>query len=240
MARPEDKELQKQIDEVNKKLDARKRKTDSYYMLEQQLAELYERQAEIQERQVNSKKAQVKVGQANLKISKEVDRTEALINKSFATRISQLMKGNVIGALGLGQTKKHEKAQQNLALQHQKTAQAIQQGAENETVKAEVLDIAAQVQSGILTDATEISKMVEEATGGVGIQNNIMDDLLGKKGKESKLGISSADSAAKLTKRLGIAGAVFATLLSIAQKFAASVDAIGKQFGSLNVQSDEF
>ena len=28
--------------------------------------------------------------------------------------------------------------------------------------------------------------------------------------------------------------------LVIAQKFAASVDAIGKQFGSLNVQSDEF
>ena len=240
MARPEDKELQKQIDELNKKLDARKRKTDSYYMLEQQLAELYERQAEIQERQVNSKKAQVKVGQANLKISKEVDRTEALINKSFATRISQLMKGNVIGALGLGQTKKHEKAQQNLALQHQKTAQAIQQGAENETVKAEVLDIAAQVQSGILTDATEISKMVEEATGGVGIQSNIMDDLLSKKDAENTLGISSADSAAKLTKRLGIAGAVFGALLAVAQKFAGSVDAIGKQFGSLNVLSQGF
>ena len=240
MARPEDKELQKQIDELNKKLDARKRKTDSYYMLEQQLAELYERQAEIQERQVNSKKAQVKVGQANLKISKEVDRTEALINKSFATRISQLMKGNVIGAFGLGQTKKHEKAQQNLALQHQKTAQAIQQGAENETVKAEVLDIAAQVQSGILTDATEISKMVEEATGGVGIQSNIMDDLLSKKDAENTLGISSADSAAKLTKRLGIAGAVFGALLAVAQKFAGSVDAIGKQFGSLNTLSQNF
>ena len=146
--------------------------------MEAELGELYAQQDEIIGRQTNSKKAQVKVGQANLKISKEVDRTESLINKSFATRISQLMKGNVIAAFGLGQTKKHEKAQQDLALEHQKTAQAIKDGAENETVKAEVLDIAAQVQSGILTDATEISKMVDEATGGVGILSDIMDDLL--------------------------------------------------------------
>ena len=240
MARQEDRELQKRIDDLTEKLEARKRKTESYYEMEAELGKLYEQQDEIIGRQTNSKKAQVKVGQANLKISKEVDRTEALINKSFATRISQLMKGNVIAAFGLGQTKKHEKAQQDLALEHQKTAQAIKDGAENETVKAEVLDIAAQVQSGILTDATEISKMVDEATGGVGIQSDIMDGLLSKKDEENKLGISSADSAAKLTKRLGIAGAVFTTLLSIAQKFAGAVDAIGKQFGSLNVLSKGF
>ena len=33
---------------------------------------------------------------------------------------------------------------------------------------------------------------------------------------------------------------IFAALLAVGQKFAASVDKIGKQFGSLNVQSDEF
>ena len=71
MARQEDRELQKRIDDLTEKLEARKRKTESYYEMEAELGKLYEQQDEIIGRQTNSKKAQVKVGQANLKISKE-------------------------------------------------------------------------------------------------------------------------------------------------------------------------
>ena len=81
MARQEDRELQKRIDDLTEKLEARKRKTESYYEMEAELGKLYEQQDEIIGRQTNSKKAQVKVGQANLKISKEVESAKMTFQK---------------------------------------------------------------------------------------------------------------------------------------------------------------
>mgnify|MGYP001353804326 CR=1 FL=1 len=66
-----------------------------------------------------------------------------------------------------------------------------------------------------------------------------MGRLTELKGKEVKAGAASAKNMKMLAKGGAAAGAVFAVLFSIAQKFAASADAIGAGVGSLNVTSDE-
>ena len=207
--------------------------------VEQEIVALEKEIKDTKAKQTASRKATVKIGQADLKINKELERTDALINKSLSTRINQLMKGNVASAFGLGQARKHEIAQDNLAKRHQAQAKAIKDSNLDQSKKAELLDIAAQVQSGILTDENDINDAVKEA-GGEGVKNlSLSDKLLKSKNNEVAAGIKSSKNMARFAKLSAGALIVFTVIKDIAEKFAGSVDAIGAGFGSLNTMSDE-
>ena len=247
MARPEDIQRAKRLLEIETKLaNLRKGTSDDLNarlpeikQLEREYLQLKEKILEIDEKIVTSRKAQAKIGQQTLKIEKELDRTENLINKSISTRVSQLMKGNIAGAFGLSQTRKHELAQRSLAKEHKEQADLIKASNLDQSKKTELLDIAAQVQAGILTTEGDINDAVKEA-GGEGVKNlSLADKLLESKNAEVAAGAASAKNIKMLARGGAIAGGIFAALATVAKKFAGSVDAIGEGFGSLNVTSDE-
>jgi len=211
-----------------------------YRQAQQRIVELKKEEAELQKEIADSIGDQVKVGKQHLAIEKELDRTLALQEKSFSSRIQSLLKGNVASAVGLKSTRAHEKAQRDLAEEHKEVSDALAKTNLSQAQQNDLLDIASQIQKGELTDQESITAAVKEKGGGELENVNIMGRLTELKGKEVKAGAASAKNMKMLAKGGAAAGAVFAVLFSIAQKFAASVDAIGKQFGSLNVQSDEF
>ena len=248
MARPEDIQRANRLKEIEKEIAELQKGTSSDALarqpqinkLKRESLELSKEIQETDEKIVTSRKAQAKIGQQTLKIEKELDRTESLINKSISTRVSQLMKGNIAGALGLGQARKHELAQRSLAKEHKEQADLIKASTLDQSKKTELLDIASQVQAGILTTEEDINDAIKEA-GGEGVKNlSLADKLLESKNAEAAAGAASAKNIKMLARSGAIVGGIFAALLAVAQKFAASVDAIGKQFGSLNVLSDEF
>ena len=208
--------------------------------VEQEIVALEKEIKDTKAKQTASRKATVKIGQQTLKIEKELERTDKLISKSISTRVSQLMKGNVAGALGLGQARKHEIAQRSLAKEHEKQADVIKASNLDQNKKTELLDIAAQVQAGILTTEDDINDAIKEA-GGEGVKNlSLSDKLLKSKNEEVAAGAASTKNIKMLAKGGAIAGGIFAALATVAKKFAGIVDSIGKEFGSLNVLSDDF
>ena len=212
----------------------------SYKQAQQRIVELKKEEAELQSKIADSIDDQVKVGKKHLAIEKELDRTLALQEKSFSSRIQSLLKGNIASAVGLKSTRAHEEAQRNLAEEHKNVSDELAKTKLSQKQQNDLLDIASQIQKGELTDQESITAAVKEK-GGEELGNvNIMGKLTKLKGDEVKAGAASAKNMKMLAKGGAAAGAVFAILFSIAQKFAASVDAIGKQFGSLNVLSDEF
>ena len=249
MARQEDVERAERLLEIETRLaELRKDATSDdlnarqpeIKKLDREILEIKEKTQEVDEKIVTSRKAQAKIGQQTLKIEKELDRTESLINKSISTRVSQLMKGNIAGALGLGQTRKHELAQRSLAKEHKEQADAIKASNLDQSKKTELLDIASQVQAGILTTEEDINDAIKEA-GGEGVKNlSLADKLLESKNAEVAAGAASAKNIKMLARGGAIAGGIFAALATVAKKFAGIVDSIGKEFGSLNVLSDDF
>ena len=229
-----------ELEEQERILKAHNKESKSYQQAQERIVQIKKDEAAVQQEITDSLKHEVKVGKQRLAIEKELDRTLALQEKSFVSRLHSLLKGNVASAIGLKTTREHEQAQRDLAKEHQNVSDELANSGLSQQKQNELLDIASQIQKGELTDQESITAAVKE-TAGEGFNNvNIMGRLTKLKGDEVKAGAASAKNMKMLAKGGAIAGAVFAVLYSIAQKFAASVDAIGKQFGSLNVLSDEF
>lgn len=184
-----------------------------------------------------SRQAEVKVGQAQVKTANQLQKAEDDINKSLSSRITMLLKGNVLGAVGLGNSGEQAQATRDLAKEHNAVVEHIKSSNIGITKQAQLIDIAEKIQSGALTD----EKNIQEQINAVGAEQSVnMSGILEKKSTETVLGAKNAKNLAMANKLLVGGGAIFAALLAIASKFADAVDAIGKQFGSLNVQSDEF
>lgn len=229
-------EIRKQRD-LLKEMDGR---TKEARAIQQTINNLVAERTKLQDQIRASISDQVKVGKQVLSIEKELDRTEKQIDKSFSSRLQSLAKGNVASALGLSFATKHESKQRELALAHKAAQESmvdlnLSQGQQNK-----LLDVASQIQRGELRDRDAITEAVRKA-GGEGFKFlDILDDLVDKKEKEVEAGKESVALADKFGKATATSAVIFAGLLAIAQRFASSVDAIGNQFGSLNVQSDEF
>ena len=82
--------------------------------------------------------------------------------------------------------------------------------------KTELLDIAAQVQAGILTTEDDINDAIKEA-GGEGVKNlSLSDKLLKSKNEEVAAGAASTKNIKLLAKGGAIAGGIFAALATVA------------------------
>ena len=184
-----------------------------------------------------SRAAEVKVGQASIKSAQDLQKAEDNINKSLSSRLQMLVKGNVLGAIGLGNSGKQATATRDLKKEYDGVVTEIKNSNIDITKQAQLIDIAGNIQSGNLTD----EKNIQEQITGVGAKQSVnMSGILEKKSTETVLGAKNAKNLAMANKLLIGGGAIFAATLAIAQKFAGSIDAIGKQFGSLNVLGDGF
>ena len=113
---------------------------------------------------------------------------------------------------------------------------------ENLTTSEKLKNVAKQIEE------TEEEIARYRKTGHHSIKEELKENLKGLKGEKESLKAQSLKDklmgklvakAKAFVKGLTVT-AVFTALLQIAQKFAASIDAIGKQFGSLNVLGDKF
>ena len=164
--------------------------------------------------------------------------------RSISSIVQNLAKGNLIQAAGLDKTNSLRKKENDLA-------QKAEGLAKNQLVtdlktgdqRLGIRDLTQEIADGTVRDKEE----VENRINSLGIEENIKSKLLNKSldlldsaGQTREETAASASKMEFFNKAVTRGGVVFAALFAIAQKFAGSIDAIGKQFGSLNVLGDDF
>ena len=202
---------------------------------------------DTKEKQIDQISAHIKLNKAVNKLKVEAQKAEEATNKSLVVRLQHLMKGNVVQAWGNKAEREHSKSQKDLTVEVKKQAKEYQARASaGELTNTQALgltNLTEDISKGLIEEQN-----IQERINSLGLEGNDIGDKVLKRG--TKLAEQSAGTAlkgkeaaaatAKWAKRLGVAGAAFAVLYKIAQQFAGSVDAIGKQFGSLNVLSQDF
>ena len=234
----------KELDDIRDEIDLLKQKTnfkrkDGEISKRYQTAynNLLKEEKALVDAITKSRAAEVKVGQASIKSAQDLQKAENNINNSLSSRLQMLVKGNVLGAIGLGNSGKQAKTTRDLKKEYDDVVTEIKNSNIGITKQAQLIDIAGNIQSGNLTDEKNIQTQIT----GVGAKQSVnMSGILEKKTTENVLGVKNAKSIATANKLLITGGAIFAATLAIAQKFAAQQDAIGAQFGSLNSLSGEF
>ncbi len=221
------------LDDIRKEIDLLKQKGD----LGEEYQNLLQEEQDLIEKITNSRKAEVKVGQAAVRAAKERQSAEDDVNNSLSKRLTMLVKGNVAGALGIGNTGELAKRTRDLKVEYEDVLKSIRESGVGITDQAKLTEIAGQAKEGSLID----EKLIQAEISGIsGANVNIMDELVRKKQKENQISEKTNVRANILNKLLVGGGVIFGSLLAIASKFADTVDAIGKQFGSLNVLSKGF
>jgi len=237
MARREIDDIRDEIELLKQKANFRRKDGEINKRYQTAYNNLLKEEKTLVDAITKSRAAEVKVGQASIKSAQDLQKAEDNINKSLSSRLQMLVKGNVLGAIGLGNSGKQAASTRDLKKEYDGVVTEIKNSNIDITKQSQLIDIAGNIQSGNLTD----EKNIQEQITGVGAKQSVnMSGILEKKSTETVLGAKNAKNLAMGNKLLIGGGAIFAVLLSIAQKFAGSIDAIGKQFGSLNVLGDGF
>ena len=196
-----------------------------------------------------------------LKFTKQAAQQEAKrvkaaddLDKSYASLLGNLIKGN------FSEIASFKKAKETLGLtgKLRTLSQEVLKDAKDESKlqglsakgRKEIFDLTVGISDGMYgaADAAatleNLSKkdkaIIEKKVGSTDSMAQSLKDIADISDQENASKEKTLAFQNKLNARLGVYGAIFGALLAIAKKFADSVDAIGKQFGSLNVQSDEF
>lgn len=164
--------------------------------------------------------------------------------RSISSIVQNLAKGNIAQAAGLDKTNSLRKKENDLARKAESLAKdELVTSLKTGDQRLGIRDLTQEIADGTVRDKEE----VENRINSLGIEEGKKSQLLGKSlnlldlaGKTTKETALSSAKMTKFSKGIAGAGAVFAALFAIAQKFAGSIDAIGKQFGSLNVLGDDF
>ena len=196
-----------------------------------------------------------------LKFSKQISQQETKrakvaddLNKSYASLLGNLLKGNIAEIASFNQSKKTLGLSGKLRNLSQGALEDIKDINKFEKLSAsgrkQILDLGVGISDGLYGQADAASVLENLSEKDLAIlkekdaQGNSMASTLTNLGiisdQESDNKAKTLAFQNKINARLGIAGAIFGALLAVAQKFAGSVDAIGKQFGSLNVLSQGF
>ena len=232
------------LKEINAELEKRTRRTKVYIALEEEAVEIKKRQLATQQKLNKEFQLGAKAQRQSAVFSEKVKKLEQEKEKSFSNFLQNLAKGNVLQAVGFDKTKKAREAEVSLAKEASALSKEIlTSGIKENENRVALQDITKDITEGAIVEKDEIQDRINS----LGIDDDIRGRLVGKaqnllktqKSTSSALKVSSARMK-MFGKLIGGAGAIFAALLVIAQKFAGSIDAIGKQFGSLNVLGDGF
>jgi len=232
------------LKEINDELEKRTRRTKVYIALEEEAATLKARQLETQKK-LNR---EFQLGAKSQKIATDLTEKRKQVEKdndrSISSIVQNLAKGNIIQAAGLDKTNSLRKKENDLAKGAESLAKSqLVTNLKTGEQRLGIRDLTQEIADGTVQDKEEIENRLDV----LGIEGNLKEKLLSRSsnlldlaGKTTKETALSSARMAKFSKGIAGAGAVFAALFAIAQKFAGSIDAIGKQFGSLNVLGDDF
>jgi len=186
----------------------------------------------------------LKVNKAYAKTTSDAQKAEENLNKSLSSRIQNLMKGNVASAIGLGKVREHEQKQADLTKQVQTNAEeVIKLGFKQQSQRLGVLNLNQDISGGLVEEGDLTDRIKNLNIEDKGIKEKVTSQATKLLTQQQGVAIAGADAAGqmKLFNKLSVgAGIIFTALFAIASKFAGSIDAIGKQFGSLNVLGDGF
>ena len=245
MARKEDISLEKQLADARAEYNRRVENGLSYQ--KKQLAEVERLEAKITERNESRLKAidsSVKSAKIYAKLTSVVEKSEASLDKSISSRIANLVKGNLAGAIQLKSTKQHSNLQNKLNTDARDNAHIIlQSGKTNEKQKLSLLQINEEIKSGLLEEEHISDRINSIEDLGTNVKKKAIEagtKLFKTQESTALAGAKSAADMSKFSKLSAKAAGTFAVLYAIAQKFATQQDAIGSQFGSLNSLSGEF
>ena len=232
------------LKEINAELDSRTRRTKVYIALEEEAAEIKKRQLDTQKQLNREFQLGAKAQRQSAAFSEKVKKLEQEKEKSFSNFLQNLAKGNVLQAVGFDKTKKARKAELDLAKEASELSKEIlTSGIKENENRVALQDITKDITEGAITEKDEIQDRINSLSIDDGIRGKLVDKAQNLLGTQKKTSSALKVSSARMKifgKLIGGAGALFAALLVIAQKFAGSIDAIGKQFGSLNVLGDGF
>ena len=232
------------LKEINAELDSRTRRTKVYIALEEEAAEIKKRQLDTQKQLNREFQLGAKAQRQSAAFSEKVKKLEQEKEKSFSNFLQNLAKGNVLQAVGFDKTKKAREAEVSLAKEASALSKEIlTSGIKENENRVALQDITKDITEGAITEKDEIQDRINSLSIDDGIRGKLVDKAQNLLGTQKKTSSALKVSSARMKlfgKLIGGAGALFAALLVIAQKFAGSIDAIGKQFGSLNVLGDGF
>ena len=232
------------LKEINAELEKRTRRTKVYIALEEEAVEIKKRQLATQQKLNKEFQLGAKAQKQSSAFAEKEKKLIADSEKSFSNRLQSLVKGNFLQAAGLDKTNTARKAEISLAQEASDLSQRILTtvGLEADQ-RVGLQDLTKDIVDGAVTEKDE----VEARINALGVEEGVKSQLLGSAKKlfttseaTSQATEASAVRAAKFSKAIMRGGVVFAALFAIAQKFAGSIDAIGKQFGSLNVLGEGF
>tara|TARA_B100002019_G_scaffold290968_1_gene309891 strand:+ start:244 stop:2205 length:1962 start_codon:yes stop_codon:yes gene_type:complete len=190
---------------------------------------------------------QLKIQRSSIKAADDYDKALKSQDKSISGILGSLLKGNVAAAAETALAQKSlgvtvERAKQNKEIQESLKDQKDFSKLDGEN-KIKVLELINGINSGLYNQVSVQATLEDIGEDKLKTDSKLVEIIksFAESADEEKTAKEKASEAqAIFNKNLGRGAFVFAALLAVAQKFASSVDAIGKQFGSLNVLSDEF
>tara|TARA_Y100000296_G_scaffold48807_1_gene55932 strand:- start:8088 stop:10460 length:2373 start_codon:yes stop_codon:yes gene_type:complete len=246
------------LDAIHAKIDAIEQDESSYdqrykdrakfkVKVEKELLGLREKRIELEKDIIKTSTQQVKNAKTYKKLEDNVLKTEQNISKTITSRVGDLLRGNVQSALSFSNTLKASKAQITLAKDTRDVAKRVSGIAREKELSVEqegkLLDISTDIRDGV---ATELD--IENRLTAAGIEKGeVYDDLSGTFTDLVEVKETEEDATEKLRKQeerinqvrtIGLG--IFGLLATVAKKFAGMVDAIGQQFGSLNMMGKDF
>jgi len=226
--------------EINRELSKRTRRTKEYIALEEEALSL-------QKAGVKLEKTMESIRGSEEGIQKRINSAIKDREGSIGSILKSVIKMDLASASELLNKRQVSDKTKELAKGQESIANSLKQdviaGKLTVTDRQKILKIQDGISSGKIKENDIAGKL--QGLSKKGLKNSKLYGQ-GLKGQaKSQAGISnliskSSGGLSGMAAKAGAAGAVFAVLYSVAQKFAGAVDAIGKQFGSLNVQSDEF
>ena len=232
------------LKEINAELEKRTRRTKVYIALEEEAVEIKKRQVATQQKLNKEFQLGARAQKQSSAFAEKEKKLIADSEKSFSNRLQSLVKGNFLQAAGLDKTNTARKAELSLAEEANELSKKIlTTGRLEADQRVGLQDLTKDIVDGAVTEKKEVEGRIDA----LGVEESVKSQLLGRAQKlfttseaTSEVTEASAVRAAKFSKAITRGGVVFAALFAIAQKFAGSIDAIGKQFGSLNVLGEGF
>ena len=238
MASLEDKK--KLLDEIQKIEDKIQNQNYIQEGTRKRYNELLKESAKLQKLSIDSNK--IEEG-----ITRDLSKLQKDLVKSSQSKLGLLLKGNVQGLIEQKNISKTLSLQIASKESQKKQATSLKALVNLGKITVQDRNKLLNLQKGIADGSIQEQDIAEELNGlsDQALRSRQVLQKIAMKNLETRKAEVAAEEEAeevsqKITQNFTRAGVVFGALLAIGQRFASTVDAIGNQFGSLNVQSDEF
>lgn len=232
---------QKRLNEINAQLEKRTRRTKVYINLEKEAAELLKRQVAAKKELNAEFKRGTDAQKAAARFTKEQKQAEAALNNDLASRVTNILKGNIAQGISLDFTKSAKTAQKNLADEAATQADAIiNKEKMSSKQKLGLLNLNRDIVDGLTEEGEEEARLKSLRLGSNKFALDGTKELVNKKKEQVEAEKKSNSNMKFYTKALGLAAAVAVVLFKVISNFASKIDDVGKSFGFLTSKNIEF